>query len=189
MKMALQNGIKKLLSSHQVVPVVTIQSEKEIEGIVQKLKSKEISIIEVTLRTPYALKAIEYLKNNHKILVVGAGTVINVNQIEALKALDADFIVSPGGSELLFDQLENSGIPFLPGACTPSEIIKCTERGYEVLKFFPADLYGGLSALKTYGQVFRSVDFCPTGGISQATYLDYLKLDNVISVGGSWMIK
>lgn len=189
MKMAPQNGIKKLLYSHQVVPVVTIQSENEIEGIVQKLKSQEINIIEVTLRTPFALKAIEYLKNNAKNLVVGAGTVINVHQIEALKALDADFIVSPGGSELLFDQLENSGIPFLPGACTPSEIIKCAERGYEVLKFFPADLFGGLPALKTYGQVFKNVEFCPTGGISQATYRDYLELHNVISVGGSWMMK
>ena len=184
-----QNGIKELLATHQIVPVVTIQSEDEIHGIVEKLNAQQINIIEVTLRTPYALAAIEFLKNNTNSLVVGAGTVINAEQIEALKALNTDFIVSPGGSDRLFDELEHSGIPFLPGACTPSEIIICAERGYDLLKFFPADLFGGINALKTYGQVFNRIQFCPTGGITKDTYRDYLELQNVKSVGGSWMMK
>jgi 2-dehydro-3-deoxyphosphogluconate aldolase/(4S)-4-hydroxy-2-oxoglutarate aldolase len=189
MKMVPQNGIKTLLATHQIIPVVTIQHESEITGVLDKLKAHGINIIEVTLRTPYALIAIEYLKNNAPDLVVGAGTVIHTNQIEALKALHVDFIVSPGGSERLFDHFEQSGIPFLPGASTPSEIIRCTERGYDLLKFFPADLFGGINALKTYSQVFSGINFCPTGGITKETYRDYLELPNVQSVGGSWMMK
>jgi 2-dehydro-3-deoxyphosphogluconate aldolase/(4S)-4-hydroxy-2-oxoglutarate aldolase len=184
-----QNGIRELLSSHQIVPVVTINQESDIAIILQKLKVHNIGIIEVTLRTPYALTAIEYLKQNAKHLVVGAGTVINTEQIGLLKNLNIDFIVSPGGSDKLFGALENSGIPFLPGACTPSEFISCAERGYDLLKFFPADLFGGIKALKTYSQVFGGIMFCPTGGITEETYRDYLELPNVQSVGGSWMMK
>ena len=184
-----QNGIKELLATHQIVPVVTINQESEISSVLEKLKAHDINIIEVTLRTPYALTAIEYLKNNANHLVVGAGTVINTNQVHVLKQLNIDFIVSPGGSDNLFIELENSGIPFLPGACTPSEIITCAERGYDLLKFFPADLFGGINALKTYSQVFTGIMFCPTGGITKETYRDYLELPNVQSVGGSWMMK
>lgn len=184
-----QNGIKELLASHQIVPVVTIHQESDIPVVLDKLKTNGINIIEVTLRTPYALTAIEYLKQNAKHLVVGAGTVINTDQISVLKNLNIDFIVSPGGSDKLFGELENSGIPFLPGACTPSEFISCAERGYDLLKFFPADLFGGINALKTYSQVFGSIKFCPTGGITKETYRDYLELPNVQSVGGSWMMK
>ncbi len=184
-----QNGIKELLSSHQIVPVVTIHQESDIPMVLDKLKANDINIIEVTLRTPYALAAIEYLKHNVKNMIVGAGTVISTNQIAALKNLNIDFIVSPGGSDKLFVELENSGIPFLPGACTPSEIISCSERGYDLLKFFPSDLFGGINALKTYSQVFGGINFCPTGGITKETYRDYLELPNVQSVGGSWMMK
>lgn len=189
MKMVPQNGIKGLLETHQIIPVVTIHHESEITGVLDKLKAQGINIIEVTLRTSYALTAIEYLKKNTNHLVVGAGTVINNDQIHALKQLNIDFIVSPGGSNNLFIELENSGIPFLPGACTPSEIISCAERGYDLLKFFPADLFGGINALKTYSQVFSGINFCPTGGITIETYRDYLELPNVENVGGSWMMK
>ena len=96
-------------------------------------------------------------------------------------------MVSPGISMELSTSFENSGIPFIPGVSTPSEIISGLQLGWDTFKFFPAHLFGGLDALKTYGQVFPQVKFCPTGGIKAETYNEYLKLPNVISVGGSWL--
>jgi 2-dehydro-3-deoxyphosphogluconate aldolase/(4S)-4-hydroxy-2-oxoglutarate aldolase len=185
-----QNNIRGVLEKHQVVPVVTINNEAEIDGIINGLIAKGIYCIEVTLRTPYALTAIELIKAKYSNQIsVGVGTVVSKEQIEAVKALKVDFIVSPGINAELGGYLMESGIPFIPGVATPSDIILGMQMGWDTFKFFPANLFGGIDALKTYGQVFPSVIFCPTGGINANTHESYLALNNVICVGGSWMMK
>jgi 2-dehydro-3-deoxyphosphogluconate aldolase/(4S)-4-hydroxy-2-oxoglutarate aldolase len=188
--MAIQNNIQEVLEQHKVIPVVTIHHEAEVDGIIQKLKDNAIHCIEVTLRTPYAYEALAYIKKKYgNEITVGVGTVVTNDQVAKVKAIGVDFIVSPGINAELAKELMASGIAFIPGVATPSEIILGMQLGWNTFKFFPANLFGGLEALKTYGQVFPSVQFCPTGGITEATHRDYLALPNIISVGGSWMMK
>ena len=185
-----QNNIRGVLEQHRIIPVVTIQEEGEVDEIILGLIENGIHCIEVTLRTDYALKAIELIKRKHSDkITVGVGTVVSQEQIEAVKALEVDFIVSPGINAALGNNLMDAGIPFIPGVATPSDIILGMQMGWDTFKFFPANLFGGIDALKTYGQVFPSVIFCPRGGINTETYPSYLELKNVISVGGSWMMK
>lgn len=185
----MQNGIRERLEGHQLIPVVTIKDLAKVDQIVNDLLDKKISIIEVTLRTAVSLEAIKHIKLTYgDRLTVGAGTVIAPAQIDQLKEIGVDFMVSPGYSSTLGKAMEASGIAYLPGACTPGEIITCIEDGYNVLKFFPAEQFGGRKALATYSQVFTGVQFCPTGGITADTYASYLELPNVICVGGSWMV-
>jgi 2-dehydro-3-deoxyphosphogluconate aldolase/(4S)-4-hydroxy-2-oxoglutarate aldolase len=186
----IQNNIQYILANHPIVPVVTIHSEDEIDGIIKSLISKNIFCIEVTLRTDFAFQALEIIKAKYgNQIAVGVGTVVNKTQIQKVKEIGVDFIVSPGISPALANDLNDSGIAFIPGVATPSDIIAGIQLGWNVFKFFPANLFGGIGALKTYGQVFPSITFCPTGGIDGNTYEEYLKLQNVVSVGGSWMMK
>ncbi|MFK8046592.1 MAG: bifunctional 4-hydroxy-2-oxoglutarate aldolase/2-dehydro-3-deoxy-phosphogluconate aldolase [Crocinitomicaceae bacterium] len=184
------NNIEAVLNEHPLVPVVTINNANEIDGIISKLKSKNIHCIEVTLRTDFALQALEIIKAEYaNEISLGVGTVIAKKQVDQLQKIGVDFIVNPGMSQSLCKHQQEAGIPFIPGISTPSEIIKGLEVGCDVLKFFPANLFGGIKAVKTYGNVFPQVKFCPTGGVNEDTFQDYLDLPNVISVGGSWMMK
>lgn len=185
-----QNNIAAILAKHPLIPVVTINAEAEIAPMMEKLFALEIACIEITLRTDFAMEAIGIIKEEYgHRLAVGVGTVINTDQVDALLAHAPDFIVCPGLTTQLGKHLDASGMAFIPGVSTPSEIMHALENGWDVLKFFPAHLFGGLKALKTYGDVFPSVKFCPTGGIDGTTFDEYLALPNVISVGGSWMLK
>ena len=185
-----QNNIQNILSKHSIVPVVTISNEHEIDAILELLISKNIFCIEVTLRTDFAFEALEIIKKKYGSKIdVGVGTVVNRSQIQRVKEIGVDFIVSPGISASLASDLNESGIAFIPGVATPSDIIAGIQLGWNVFKFFPANLFGGIAALKTYGQVFPQITFCPTGGIDGNSYEEYLKLQNVVSVGGSWMMK
>jgi 2-dehydro-3-deoxyphosphogluconate aldolase/(4S)-4-hydroxy-2-oxoglutarate aldolase len=185
-----QNNIEQILSAHSVIPVVTIYSLDEVDSVIAALIAKNIRVIEVTLRTEVAFDAIKKIKTSYaKEMCIGVGTVVNVDQMKDAKSAGVDFIVCPGLEENLILELQKSGIPFIPGVATPSEIMQGIQLGCSLLKFFPANLFGGLEALKTYAQVFPSVQFCPTGGITEDTYSSYLELKNVISVGGSWMMK
>ncbi len=185
-----QNNIRIILGKHPVIPVVTFNSLEEVNPMIEKLLASNINCIEITLRTAVAYDAIKKVKTDFVgRMDVGMGTVINLVQIQKAIELEIDFIVSPGISSALFEALENSKIAFIPGVATPSEIILALQHGFDTLKFFPAHLFGGYEALKTYGQVFPSVKFCPTGGITEETHQKYLELGNVISAGGSWMAK
>lgn len=184
-----QSNIEGVLKNHPLIPVVTIHSEEEIEPIINTLRSKNVYCIEVTLRTDFALEALQIIKNQYADITLGVGTVISSEQVDQLTKIGVDFIVSPGLTSKLYNDFMASNIPFIPGASTPSEIIYALELGCDVLKFFPANLFGGIKALKTYGNVFPAVKFCPTGGVNETTFEEYLALDNVISVGGSWMVK
>ena len=186
----IQNGIEDILLSNKVIPVATVKNHDDLLAQLEKIQEASISCIEITLRTDYALTAIEKLKNmdlpNFK---VGVGTIIRPNQIDQVHALNVDFIVSPGLTEKLAHELSTCGIPYIPGVSTVSEIMQAVEWNCYFLKFFPAHLSGGIEALKAYGQLFPSVVFCPTGGITSSTYTDYLNLTNVASIGGSWMLR
>jgi 2-dehydro-3-deoxyphosphogluconate aldolase/(4S)-4-hydroxy-2-oxoglutarate aldolase len=185
-----QNNIREILAKHPVIPVVTFNTLEEVRPMVEKLLSRNIHCIEITLRTEIAYQTIEMVKKEYpEKMDVGMGTVINIEQINKAISLGVDFIVSPGISASLFDALEKSNIAFIPGVGTPSEIILGLQQGWDTFKFFPAHLFGGIEALKTYGQVFPQAKFCPTGGITEASHPDYLALENIISVGGSWMTK
>jgi 2-dehydro-3-deoxyphosphogluconate aldolase/(4S)-4-hydroxy-2-oxoglutarate aldolase len=183
-----QNGIRGIFEKNQVIPVVTYHNQDEVDRSVQHLMHLGISCIEITLRTTYAFEAIRYAKEKYgKEFEIGVGTVTTRSQIERVTELGVDFMVSPGICKELAPYFEQSLTPFVPGVATPSEIILGFQLGWDTFKFFPANLYGGIPALKTFGQVFPNVRFCPTGGIKENDYLDYLALENVVAVGGSWM--
>lgn len=186
----IQNNIEQLLRKHPLIPVVTIHQLSEIDGIYAKLKEQGISCIEITLRTAVSWEAISMFKQRYgHEFQVGVGTLVSKEDIAKCVELQVDFMVSPGLTNSMIEAFETSGIPFLPGVSTPSEIISAMDLGWRCFKFFPADLFGGINALSTYGAIFSEVTFCPTGGVNAANYEEYLALENVISVGGSWLLK
>lgn len=186
----MQNNIISVLEKNNLIPVVTVNDLHEIDSIIQTLLKKEIYCIEVTLRTPCALDALKQIKLKYSDqILLGAGTVINAKQIDEVKEIGVDFIVSPATSIRLLDLLKKSGMPFITGVATPSDILMGIEVGCAYFKFFPANLFGGIDALKAYGQLFPEIKFCPTGGLNENSFNEYLSLKNVISVGGSWMLK
>lgn len=185
----IQNNIEKILENHPLIPVVTIHNLDEIDGIYEKLSAQGIYCIEITLRTPVAWDAIALFKERYgDEFQVGVGTVITAHDIGKSAELGADFLVSPGVTASMVRQFNTAEIPFLPGVSTPSEIISAMDLGWRYFKFFPADLFGGTKALSTYGAIFSEVKFCPTGGVNASNYKEYLALENVMSVGGSWLL-
>ncbi len=186
----MQNNIEQILNENPLIPVVTIESEEELNNVYTKLNSKGISIIEITLRTDFAWDAIQIFKEKYgHEFKVGVGTIINAEQIQKSIELNVDFMVTPGLTTGMIQLLNFSGIPFITGVSTPSEIIRGIEIGWEYFKFFPANLFGGPEAMKSYGSIFKNIKFCPTGGIDDSNYKEYLDLPNVVAVGGSWMTK
>jgi len=186
--MTKQNNIREVLAKHPIIPVVTFTNLNEIEAKVEVLLRNNVKCIEITLRTPVAYDAIQKVKEEYgNEITVGMGTVVLEAQILKAMELQVDFMVSPGLHSGLAQELMDSKIAFIPGVATPSDIINGLQFEWDTFKFFPAFLFGGVEALKTYGQVFPHLKFCPTGGLTEATYRDYLALENVISVGGSWL--
>lgn len=184
-----QNNIRKTLKEHSVIPVVSFEKVADVEPTINLLIEKGIHCIEITLRNDCAFECIEKaLSLKTEGFSIGIGTVVSKSQIEKATALGVHFMVSPGINEGLAEAFNSSGIPFIPGVSTPSEIILGIQLGWDTFKFFPANLFGGSKALKTYGNVFPSIKFCPTGGISEETHESYLALNNVICVGGSWLV-
>lgn len=186
----IQNGIEKILKKNPIIPVATINDKDELDLILDKILSAGIHCIEVTLRTDFAYKALEIIKSkNIPNFDLGVGTISRADQISKVQEIGVDFIVSPGFTPKLAQHLKQSSIAFIPGVSTVSDIMKGMEEDFRFFKFFPANLFGGFQAIKTYGQLFPHLSFCPTGGISEDSYQDYLNEPNIISVGGSWMLK
>jgi 2-dehydro-3-deoxyphosphogluconate aldolase / (4S)-4-hydroxy-2-oxoglutarate aldolase len=184
-----QNNIEKVLLAHPIIPVVTVDNVKDVDKLVTALRKQNVYCAEITMRTKAAADAIAYMKEKYgSEFTVGMGTVTTVKHVKEAQKLDVDFMVSPGLCDELAEAFKNSGIAYIPGVATPSDIVKALGMDLTILKFFPANLFGGLNALKTYGQVFSNVKFCPTGGINALNFRDYLELKNVIAVGGSWVL-
>lgn len=169
-----------------VVPVLVIEDAGRAEGLARALVAGGLPALEVTLRTPAALDAIRAMATVAGG-VVGAGTLLTAQDVEAAKEAGATFGVSPGATDRLLDAAEANDLPLLAGVATPSEAMRLYDRGYTVAKFFPAEVNGGVAALKAFAAPLPQVRFCPTGGIGPGNAPAYLALPNVICVGGSWV--
>ncbi|WCN01039.1 bifunctional 4-hydroxy-2-oxoglutarate aldolase/2-dehydro-3-deoxy-phosphogluconate aldolase [Streptomyces sp. M92] len=171
-----------------VVPVVVVDDLADAVPLARALVAGGLPAIEVTLRTPVALDAVRAIAAEVPDAVVGAGTVITARQVEEVVAAGARFLVSPGWTDALLEAMRASGVPFLPGVSTTSEVVALLERGVREMKFFPAEAAGGTAYLKALAAPLPQARFCPTGGITPASAPEYLALPNVGCVGGSWML-
>jgi 2-dehydro-3-deoxyphosphogluconate aldolase / (4S)-4-hydroxy-2-oxoglutarate aldolase len=171
-----------------VIPVVVVDDLEDAVPLAEALVRGGLPAIEVTLRTGAALAAIERIAAEVEGAVVGAGTVTTDRQIVDALSAGARFLVSPGATPSLLDGLQGAGVPFLPGTATASDMVALIERGITHAKLFPAEVVGGVAALKAFAGPFPQLRFCPTGGIKAANAPDYLRQPNVVCVGGSWMV-
>jgi 2-dehydro-3-deoxyphosphogluconate aldolase/(4S)-4-hydroxy-2-oxoglutarate aldolase len=176
----------KVCALAPVVPVLVIEDASRAEGLARALVAGGLPALEVTLRTPAALEAIREMARVPGG-VVGAGTLLTPADVVAAKEAGATFGVSPGATDRLLDACEDADLPLLAGVATPSEAMRLLDRGYTVAKFFPAEINGGVAALKAIGAPIPQMRFCPTGGVSPQNAPDYLALKNVLCVGGSWV--
>ncbi|MET9661203.1 bifunctional 4-hydroxy-2-oxoglutarate aldolase/2-dehydro-3-deoxy-phosphogluconate aldolase [Streptomyces sp. NPDC006510] len=171
-----------------VVPVVVLEDAADAVPLARALVAGGLPAIEVTLRTAAALDSIRAIAAEVPDAVVGAGTVISVRNVADTVAAGARFLVSPGWTDRLLDAMKASGVPFLPGVSTTSEVVALLERGVTEMKFFPAEAAGGTAYLKALSAPLPQARFCPTGGIALGSAPSYLALPNVGCVGGSWMV-
>lgn len=180
-------NIEGVMRLAPVIPVLVIEDPADAGPIARALVAGGLRVLEVTLRTPAALDAIAEMRMVEGA-VVGAGTVLNPGQLEQSLAAGAEFIVSPGLTEPLGRAAIASAVPFLPGIATAADLMRGLDLGLSHFKFFPAETSGGIPALKALAGPFGNARFCPTGGITQATAPDWLALDPVLCVGGSWLV-
>jgi 2-dehydro-3-deoxyphosphogluconate aldolase/(4S)-4-hydroxy-2-oxoglutarate aldolase len=170
-----------------VIPVLTVERVADAVPLARALVRGGLPVIEVTLRTPVALEALESIAQQVPEAIPGAGTVLREMHLEEIRRAGARFAVSPGCTAALAEAAQVAGLPFLPGVQTVSEAMVLAERGFTVMKLFPADAAGGLTWLKAVAAPLAGLSFCPTGGISAETASQYLALANVACVGGSWV--
>jgi len=180
-------SIDQIMRLAPVIPVIVIDRVEDAVPMAEALVAGGLTVLEVTLRTPAALDAITAMKNV-KGAVVGAGTVLDPAMLSAAIAAGAEFIVSPGLTDNLGKAAVASGIPFLPGTANAGDIMRGMDIGLDRFKFFPAATSGGIPALKALAGPFGQARFCPTGGISLATAPEWLALEAVLCVGGSWVV-
>ena len=176
-----------LLSRVPVVPVVVVDDPAHAVPVARALVAGGLPVIELTLRTPVALDAIRAIASEVPEILVGAGTIVTPGQAKEALDAGAQFLVSPGSTPSLLGAMADTGLPFLPGTATVSEVLAVLEAGYTELKFFPAEASGGAAFLKSIAGPVPAARFCPTGGITSATAPSYLALPNVGCVGGSWL--
>ncbi len=175
-----------LLEKFKLVPVLVINNAQTAIDLARCLQDGGIGALEITLRTPAALSALEAIANSVEGMLLGAGSIRQAGQFESVKNAGASFAVSPGATDTLVNVAKKLAMPFVPGAVTPSEMLALYEKGYTLQKFFPAELSGGASLLKAVAAPMPELRFFPTGGINAALVTEYSKLPNVVSIGGSW---
>lgn len=180
--------IEKICSEARILPVITIGSEEQILPLADALAAGGLKTLEITLRSAYGLTAIRRLREERPELCVGAGTVLDKRMMDEVEAAGAQFIVSPGCTEELLQAGVNCSVPLLAGTSNASDIMRGYALGYRRFKLFPAEICGGIAALKALGGPFGDVRFCPTGGVNATNAAQYLALPNVMCVGGTWMI-
>ena len=171
------------------VPVVVIKELSETDKILTALKNYGINTAEITFRTACAAEAIAYACKNYPDMNVGAGTVINAEQCEAALKAGAKFIVSPGLSVAVAKICNERNIPYYPGCVTPTEIMAALELGITTVKFFPANVYGGLKAMKALAGPFSQIKFIPTGGVNRENIDEFLAWEKIAAVGGSFFVE
>lgn len=180
-------SIEAIMRTSPVIPVLVVEEVRHAKPMAEALVAGGLRVLEVTLRTPCALEALQEMKQVEGA-IVGAGTVLNTVDLRAAIDAGAEFIVSPGLTEPLGKAAIDSGIPFLPGIANSGDIMRGLDLGLQHFKFFPAMASGGLPALKALAGPFGQVRFCPTGGITPQTAPEWLDFDPVLCVGGSWLV-
>lgn len=183
------SDILERLSDYGVVPVVVINRAEDAKPLAKALYDGGLRCAEVTFRTDAAEESIRIMTENYKDMLVGAGTVLSIEQVDRAVNAGAKFIVSPGFDPEVVDYCISKNIVVLPGCATPTEVLQGVKRGLKVLKFFPAEQAGGLAMIKAMSAPYPMVKFMPTGGINAANLADYLDFNKICACGGSWMVK
>jgi 2-dehydro-3-deoxyphosphogluconate aldolase/(4S)-4-hydroxy-2-oxoglutarate aldolase len=176
-----------MLSRRRVVSVIAIDDTAEAVPLARALVAGGVVLLEVTLRTPAAPEAIRQIVAEVPEAVVGVGTIRSPRDVELAQTLGAKFLVSPGTTEAIYAAVRQARLPFLPGVATASEVMTAFDNGHDIVKFFPAAQAGGLPAIAALRGPFANVRFCPTGGIGEANFTDWLAAPGVVAVGGSWL--
>lgn len=179
----------EIIKRIKIVPVVKIENAADAVAVVGALEAGGIPVAEITFRTSAAEEAIKAAAERFPDSLIGAGTVVNDIQAARAVAAGAKFIVSPGFSDRVDAFCREAKILYIPGAVTPTEIMRATAGGNRIIKFFPATVFGGVKALKALGAPFGGIEFIPTGGIDNANLAEFLSLKNVLAAGGSWMVR
>lgn len=182
------NEVLEKLGKIGIVPVVVLDDAKDAENLGKALMEGGLPCAEVTFRTAAAEESIRILSEKFPEMIVGAGTVLTVEQVDRAVKAGAKFIVSPGTNPKVVDYCVKNNIPITPGTCTPSNVETALEFGLDVVKFFPAEPSGGLNFIKAIAAPYVGVKFMPTGGINAKNVRDYLAYDRIIACGGSWMV-
>ena len=177
------------LCSYGVIPVVVINKTEDAKPLAKALFEGGLKCAEVTVRTDAAQEAIRIMSQEYPDMMVGAGTVLTIDQVDRAVSAGAKFIVSPGFDPEIVDYCIDKDIPVVPGCMTPSEVAQGVKRGLEVLKFFPAQQAGGVAMIKAMAAPYTSVMFMPTGGINADNLEQYLSFKKIAACGGSWMVK
>lgn len=187
MSQSWQYSAQDVFATSPVVPVLVIKKLEHAVPLAKALIAGGINILEVTLRTPVALEAIELIAKELPDAMIGAGTVTNAEQLQQVTDVGAKFAISPGMTAELLAAGQTGSIALIPGISSTSDLMRARDAGYTHLKFFPAEAVGGVKAIKSIAGPFPDMVFCPTGGISLSNYHDYLALPNIHCVGGSWL--
>lgn len=181
--------MEQRLEEYGVVPVVVLKDTKDAIPLADALIEGGLSCAEVTFRTEAAEESIRLMSEKYPEMLVGAGTVLTIEQVDRAVNAGAKFIVSPGFDAEIVDYCLDKNIPVFPGCITPSEVAQAVKRGLKVIKFFPAEQAGGVAMIKAMGAPYTMVKFMPTGGISAKNLSEYLSCSNIVCCGGSWMVK
>ncbi|MCW6567236.1 bifunctional 4-hydroxy-2-oxoglutarate aldolase/2-dehydro-3-deoxy-phosphogluconate aldolase [Yersinia ruckeri] len=183
-----KTSAEQIMTAGPVVPVIVINKLAQAVPLAKALVAGGVRVLEVTLRTPCAVDAIRAIAQEVPEAIIGAGTVLNPEQLAAVTEAGAQFAISPGLTDDLLKAATAGSIPLIPGISTVSELMLGMSYGLKEFKFFPAEANGGVKALQAIGSPFSQVRFCPTGGITPNNYRDYLALKSVLCIGGSWLV-
>ena len=181
-------SVRDYMAQINIIPVMVINELDGVEELAHCLAENGLGVLEITLRTELAIPAVDKIKAKYPEMVVGTGTNVNTYDLDRSMDAGADFMVSPGATTGLLEYAKKKNLPLLPGVATASEVMQAMSIGFENLKLFPAQAVGGIPLLKSWAGPLPQVKFCPTGGINAANASEYLALDNVLCVGGSWML-
>ena len=181
--------VSETIQKMGVLPVVVLDDAKDAEPIAKALVEGGLPCAEVTFRTEAAEESIRIMTKEFPEMIVGAGTVLTIDQVDRAVTAGAKFIVSPGFDPEIVDYCLEKDIPVYPGCITPSEVAQAVKRGLKVIKFFPAEQFGGLSTIKALAAPYTGIKFMPTGGVSAKNLESYLSFDKIVTCGGSWMVK
>lgn len=181
--------VAEKISGYGVVPVVVLEDAKDAAPLAKALVEGGLPCAEVTFRTAAAEESIRIMTSEYPDMFVGAGTVLTIEQVDRAVAAGAKFIVSPGFDPEIVDYCIEKEIPVFPGCITPSEVAQAVKRGLKVLKFFPAEQFGGVATIKAMAAPYVGIKFMPTGGVNAKNLENYLSCDKIVACGGSWMVK